>query len=71
MKKGVAHEATKDADDAHDDTERNDTMSTDTKPAGDAAMLSIAQTVTLAQAGMQEIQSLLFRRKKQREKQCR
>ncbi|GEM_PF-4904087 len=67
-KKGVADGATKDADNAHDDTERSDTMST--KPDGAATMLSIAETVTLVEQGLTEIRTLLFRRKK-REKQRR
>jgi hypothetical protein len=60
-------EATEDADDAHDDAERSDTMTKDGNVPG--AMLSIGETATLAQAGMQELRTLLFRRKKQREKQ--
>lgn len=60
-------EATKDANDAHDDAERGDTM---TKYGdGPGTMLSIGEPATLAQAGMQELRTLLFRRKKQREKQ--
>jgi hypothetical protein len=61
--------ATKDADDAHDDPEGSDTMSTDRKPEGAAAMLSIAETVTLCEAGLAELGTLIFGRKKQREKQ--
>jgi hypothetical protein len=68
-KKGVADGATKDANDAHDDPERSDTMK---KTAPDAAtMLSIAETMTLMEDGLGEIRTLLFRRKKQREKQRR
>jgi hypothetical protein len=61
--------ATEDADDAHDDTERSDTMK---KTAPDVAtMLSIADTMTLMEQGLTEVRTLLFRRKKQREKQRR
>jgi hypothetical protein len=60
--------ATKDAHDAHDDPERGDTMSTDRKPQGAAAMLSIAETVTLCETGWAELGTLIFGRKKQREK---
>jgi hypothetical protein len=58
--------ATEDADDAHDDTERSDTM---TKTAPDAAtILSIADAVILVEPGPTEVRILLFRRKKQRKK---
>jgi hypothetical protein len=64
----VADGATEDANDAHDDPERSDTMK---KTAPDAAtMLSIAETMTLMEDGLGEIRTLLFRRK-QREKQRR
>lgn len=39
------------------------------KPEGRGAMLSIAETVTLMADGMDEIRVMIFRRKKQREKQ--
>ncbi len=66
VKKGVADGTTKDADDAQDDTERSDTM----KNTPDAVtMLSVAQTVALLEDGLAEMRTLLFRRKKQREKQ--
>lgn len=69
VKKGVANGATKDADDAHDDTERSDTMK---KTVGDAVtMLSIADTTRLVEQGFVEERTLLFHRKKQREKQRR
>jgi len=69
VKKGVANGATKDADDAHDDTERSDTMK---KTVGDAVtMLSIADTMRLVEQGFVEVRTLLFHRKKQREKQRR
>ncbi len=62
-------EATEDANDAHDDAERSDTM---TKYGDDAGtMLSIGEAVTLVEAGMHELRAFLFRRKKQREKQRR
>lgn len=38
---------------------------------GDPAMLCIAEASALVQAGMDELGRLLFRRKKQREKQRR
>ncbi len=42
------------------------------KTAGDAVtMLSIADTFTLMEHGLTEVRTLLFRRKKQREKQRR
>jgi len=64
-KKGVADDATKDADDTDDDTERSDTM----KNTPDAVtMLSVAQTVILLEDGFAEMRALLFRRRKQREK---
>jgi len=65
----VADGATKDANDADDDTERSDTMK---KTAPDAAtILSIADAVILVEQGLTEVRILLFRRKKQREKQRR
>jgi hypothetical protein len=68
-KKGVADGATEDANDAHDDTERSDPMK---KTAPDmATMLSIVETVTLVEQGFTEMRTLLFHRKKQREKQRR
>lgn len=68
-KKGVADGATKDANDADDDTERSDTMK---KTVGDAVtMLSIADTMRLVEQGFVEVRTLLFHRKKQREKQRR
>jgi len=63
----VADAVTKDADNAHDESERSDTMTKYGDGAG--TMLSIGETVTLVEAGMQELRTLLFRRKKQREKQ--
>ncbi len=67
--KGVADGATKDADDADDDTERSDTVK---KTAGDAlTMLNIAETMTLVEHGAVEARTLLFHREKQREKQRR
>lgn len=36
---------------------------------GPRAMLTIGETASLIQTGMHELQTLLFRRKKQREKQ--
>lgn len=68
-KEGVADGATEDANDAHDDPEKSDAMKK-TAP-GAATMLSIAETMTLMEDGLGEIRSLLFRRKKQREKQRR
>ena len=68
VKKGVANGATEDANDAHDDPERSDTMKK-TAP-GAATMLSIAETMTLIEDGFTEVRTLLFRRK-QREKQRR
>jgi hypothetical protein len=60
-------EATEDANDAHGDTERSDTM---TKYGeGPGTMLRIGETATLVPKGIRELQTLLFRRKKQREKQ--
>jgi len=67
--KGVADAATEDADDAHDDQERGDTMSKGKRPEGTAAMLSVAETVTLCEAGMAELGTMIFGRKKRREKQ--
>ncbi len=65
----MADGATEDADDAHDDPERSDTMK---KTAPDVpTMLSIAETMTLMEHGLTEVRTLLFRRKKQREKQRR
>lgn len=67
--KGVADGATKDANDADDDTERSDTMK---KTAPDAAtILSIADAVILVEQGLTEVRILLFCRKKEREKQRR
>lgn len=67
--KGVADGATEDADDAHDDTERSDTVK---KTAPDAAeVVRIADAVILVEPGPTEVRILLFRRKKQREKQRR
>lgn len=67
-KEGVADAATEDADDAHDDPERSDTMSGERKPEGTAAMLSIAETITRCETGLAERGALIFDRKKQREK---
>lgn len=39
------------------------------KPEGTATMLSIGEAVILIETGMHELGTLLFRRKKQREKQ--
>ncbi|MDQ6908337.1 MAG: hypothetical protein M3176_16060 [Chloroflexota bacterium] len=62
----MADGATEDAHDAHDDAERSDPM----KNAGDAAMmLSIAETIFPMESGLTEMQMLVFRRRKQREKQ--
>jgi len=63
----VADGATKDANDADDDTERSDTMK---KTAPDAATIfSIADAVILVEDSPTGARILLFRRKKQREKQ--
>lgn len=67
--KGVADEATEDADNPHDGQERSDTMNP--KPEGTATMLSIGEATILVEAEMHELGTLLFRRKKQREKQRR
>ncbi|MCA1668581.1 MAG: hypothetical protein LC793_14535 [Thermomicrobia bacterium] len=68
-KKGVANGATEDTDNAHDDTERSDPMK---KTAPDTAtMLGIVETMTLVEQGLTEMRTLLFHRKKQREKQRR
>ena len=69
IQKGVADEATQDADDAHDDPERSDAMTKNGD--GDRAMLSIAETSALMQTGWHELGTLLFGRKKQREKKRR
>jgi hypothetical protein len=60
-------EAAEDAHDAHDDTERGDTMMKVDESA--RAMLTIGETITLVEAGMHERRTMLFHRKKQREKQ--
>jgi len=67
--KGVADGATKDANDADDDTERSDPMKKTTSDA--ATILSIADAVILAEQGLTEVRILFFRRKKEREKQRR
>ena len=65
----MADGATEDADDAHDDTERSDTVK---KTAPDAAeVVRIADAVILVEPGPTEVRILLFRRKKRREKQRR
>ena len=65
----MADGATKDADDPHDDPERSDTMKKTALDASEA--LRIADAVILVEPGPTEVRILLFRRKKQREKQRR
>jgi hypothetical protein len=66
---GVGHVHAQDEDDAHAGAERSEVvMAKDGVPDG-TGMLSIGTTVARLPAGMDEAQTLLFPRRKQRKKQ--